>query len=65
MCATSLVPVEVQLWRVDYLVKKYFTKLALEQQLKIESDGTPMPKLQLRVDRKRGYRTLNEENYVH
>lgn len=50
---------------MEYLVKNNFTKLPLQQQFKIKSDGRPTPKLELRIERKNGVqRTFNEENYV-
>lgn len=50
---------------VEYLVKNNFTKLPLQQQLKIKSDGRPTPKLELRTERKNGvHRTFNQDNYV-
>ena len=48
---------------LEYLVN--CTILPHGQQLKNKSGGRPMPKLQLRVERKKsGYRTINEESYV-
>ena len=49
---------------LEYLIKNNFTKLRLQQQLRIKSDGRPTPKLELRAERKKGFRTFNEENYV-
>ena len=50
---------------LEFLVKNNFTKLPLQQQLKIISDGRPTPKLELRMERKKGgIQTFNEENYV-
>lgn len=50
---------------MEYLVKNNFTKLPLQQQLKITCDGRPTPKLELRAERKKGVqRTFNEENYI-
>lgn len=49
---------------LEYLVKNNFTKLPLQQQLRIKSDGRPTPKLELRTEMKKSFRTFNEENYV-
>lgn len=50
---------------LEFLVKNNFTKLPLEQQLKMKSDGRPTPRLRLCMERKKGgIRTFNEENYV-
>lgn len=40
------------------------TKLPLQQQFWIKSDGRPTPKLELRVEREKGFRAFNEENYI-
>ncbi len=48
---------------LEYLVKNNFTKLPLQQQLKIKSDGRPTPKLELCTERRKGFWTFSEENY--
>ena len=50
-------------WNLEYLVKNNFTKLPLQRQLWIKSDGRLTPELELRTERKKGFQTVSEENY--
>lgn len=50
---------------LEFLVKKYFTKLAFELQLKIKQSGRPTPKLNLAQGRAKGKaRFFCDKNYA-